>query len=93
MQAIARVAATIGMDPMDLLPEERRGDRPKGLSGEGFCQLRPEGASRSVRRDSGWDQKYGKLAPYHGIGVAGRDGVWRQGAFKHDTSAALVTGR
>ena len=44
-----------------------------------------------VRDASGWKDKYGKLPKWHGIGVGmGSMAAGARGAFKHDTSAAMV---
>ena len=44
-----------------------------------------------VAERSGWYEKYGKLPPYHGIGVGiGAMASGSKGVAKHDTSAAFV---
>ena len=91
MQAVTHVAKALKMDPMDLLLKNAVETGHKGLSGEVFASCGLKECIEAVRRKSGWNDKYGKLPPYHGIGVAvGAMAAGAKGAFKHDTSAALV---
>ena len=91
MQAVYHVARRLGMDPMDVLLKNAVEKGHKGLSGEVFASCGLKECIEAVRRMSGWDGKYGKLPPWHGIGVAiGAMASGAKGAFKHDTSAALV---
>lgn len=91
MQTVGRVARQLGMDPMDLLLKNAVEKDHKGLSGEVFASCGLKECIEAVRRMSDWDQKYGKLPAWHGIGVAiGAMASGAKGAFKHDTSAALL---
>lgn len=91
MQLVAKVAKSLDMDPMDLLLKNAVEPGHTGLSGEVFASCGLKECIETVRRESGWDDKYGKLPPFHGIGVAiGAMASGAKGAFKHDTSAAMV---
>jgi 4-hydroxybenzoyl-CoA reductase subunit alpha len=91
MQLVSRVARALGMNPMDLLLNNAVEKGHKGLSGEVFASCGLKECIEAVRRMSDWDRKYGKLPPWHGIGVAvGAMASGAKGAFKHDTSAAIL---
>jgi CO/xanthine dehydrogenase Mo-binding subunit len=91
MQLCTKIARTLGRDPIDFLRQNAIEPGHKGLSGEVFASCGLKQCLDIVRRESGWDQKYGKLPKYHGIGVGiGAMASGAKGAFTHDTSAALV---
>jgi CO/xanthine dehydrogenase Mo-binding subunit len=91
MQLVAKIARSLDMDPMDLFMKNAVETGHKGLAGEVFASCGLKECIETVRRESGWDDKYGKLPPFHGIGVAiGAMAAGAKGAFKHDTSAAMV---
>ena len=91
MQLCFKIAKSLGKDPIDFLLHNAIGPGHKGLSGEVFASCGLKECLQTVRRESGWDDKYGKLPPYRGIGVGiGAMASGAKGAFKHDTSAALV---
>ena len=91
MQLVNKIAKSINMDPMDLLMKNAVEAGHTGLSGEAFASCGLKECIEIVRRESGWDDKYGKLPPNHGIGVAiGAMASGAKGAFKHDTSSAMV---
>jgi len=91
MQLCSKIAKSLGRDPIDFLRQNTIDAGHKGLSGEVFASCGLKECLDTVRRESGWDEKYGKLAPYHGIGVGiGAMAAGAKGAFTHDTSAALV---
>ncbi|MGI9330441.1 MAG: xanthine dehydrogenase family protein molybdopterin-binding subunit [Gammaproteobacteria bacterium] len=90
-QLLAKVARSLAMDPMDLLLKNAVEQGHTGLSGEVFASCGLKECIETVRRESGWNDKYDQLPPYHGIGVAvGAMAAGAKGAFKHDTSAAMV---
>jgi CO/xanthine dehydrogenase Mo-binding subunit len=91
MQLCTKIAKSIGRDPIDFLLQNAIGPGHKGLAGEVFASCGLKECLETVRRESGWAGKFGKLPPYHGIGVGiGAMASGAKGAFKHDTSAALV---
>jgi 4-hydroxybenzoyl-CoA reductase subunit alpha len=91
MQQLARAAKEIGMDPMDLLLKNAVEEGHHGMDGEHFASCGLKECLQKVREASGWDQKYGKLPKYRGIGVGmGSMAAGARGAFRHDTSAAMV---
>ena len=91
MQLVAKIARSLDMDPMDVFMKNAVEPGHKGLAGEVFASCGLKECIETVRRESGWDDKYGKLPPFHGIGVAiGAMAAGAKGAFKHDTSAAMV---
>jgi 4-hydroxybenzoyl-CoA reductase subunit alpha len=91
MQLCTKIAKSLGRDPIDFLRQNAIEAGHKGLSGEVFASCGLKECLDTVRRESGWDDKYGKLDDYHGIGVGiGAMASGAKGAFTHDTSAALV---
>lgn len=91
MQLLAKIAHQLKMDPMDLLLQNAVEKGDKGLAGEVFASCGLKECIETVHRESDWDNKYGKLPEWHGIGVAvGAMAAGAKGAFKHDTSAAIV---
>ncbi|MGI9309202.1 MAG: xanthine dehydrogenase family protein molybdopterin-binding subunit [Gammaproteobacteria bacterium] len=91
MQQLQRIAKTLEMDPIELLLKNAVETGHKGMSGETFASCGLKECLEKVRDASGWNEKYGKLPPYHGIGVGmGSMAAGARGAFKHDTSAAMV---
>jgi len=96
MQQLLRIAKHLGRDPMDLLLQNAIEEGHKGMSGEHFASCGLKECIETVRAASGWNDKYGKLTPtadgkLRGIGVAiGSMAAGARGAFKHDTSAAMV---
>ncbi|MEE4186100.1 MAG: xanthine dehydrogenase family protein molybdopterin-binding subunit, partial [Gammaproteobacteria bacterium] len=91
MQQLQRIAAFLGRDPIDFLLQNAVQTGHKGLTGEHFASCGLTECLETVRDASGWNDKYGKLEPYHGIGVSmGAMAAGARGAFKHDTSAAMV---
>jgi len=91
MQLCSKIAKSLNRDPVDFLLQNAIDPGHKGLSGEVFASCGLKECLETVRRESGWADKYGKLPEYHGIGVGvGAMAAGAKGAFKHDTSAALV---
>jgi len=91
MQQLQRIAARLGRDPIDFLLQNAIEAGHKGLTGEHFASCGLKECLEVVRDASGWNDKYGKLEPYHGLGVSmGAMAAGARGAFKHDTSAAMV---
>jgi CO/xanthine dehydrogenase Mo-binding subunit len=91
MQQLQRIAKEIDMDPIDLLLKNAVEKGHIGMSGETFASCGLKECLEKVRDASGWKDKYGKLPKYHGIGVGmGSMAAGARGAFKHDTSAAMV---
>jgi len=91
MQQLQRIAAELGMDPMDLLLKNAVEKGHRGMTGEHFASCGLKECLEKVRVASGWNDKYGKLPKWHGIGVSmGSMAAGARGAFKHDTSAAMV---
>jgi len=91
MQQLQRIAAELGMDPMDLLLKNAIEAGHHGMTGEHFASCGLKECLEKVREASGWNDKYGKLPKWHGIGVSmGSMAAGARGAFKHDTSAAMV---
>ncbi|MDH3429452.1 MAG: xanthine dehydrogenase family protein molybdopterin-binding subunit [Gammaproteobacteria bacterium] len=91
MQLCSKIAKSLDRDPIDFLLQNAIDPGHKGLSGEVFASCGLKECLETVRRESGWEDKYGKLPEYHGIGVGiGAMAAGAKGAFKHDTSAALV---
>ena len=91
MQQLQRIAAELGMDPMDLLLKNAVEKGHRGMTGEHFASCGLKECLEKVRAASGWNDKYGKLPRWHGIGVSmGSMAAGARGAFKHDTSAAMV---
>jgi 4-hydroxybenzoyl-CoA reductase subunit alpha len=91
MQQLARAAAEIGKDPIDFFLDNAVDQGFTDIIGGTFASCGLKECLEKVRAASGWDDKYGKLPPYHGIGVAiGAMASGVKGAFKHDTSAAML---
>jgi 4-hydroxybenzoyl-CoA reductase subunit alpha len=91
MQLCTKIAKSLDRDPIDFLRQNAIDPGHKGLSGEVFASCGLKECLDTVRRESGWDDKYGKLPDYHGIGVGiGAMASGAKGAFTHDTSAALI---
>jgi len=91
MQQLNRAALAIGHDPIDLFLANAAEQGFTDLIGGTFASCGLKECLEKVRDRSGWNDKYGKLPPYHGIGVAiGAMASGVKGAFKHDTSAAMV---
>lgn len=96
MQQIARGAKQLGLDPMDVMLKNAIEEGHRGMTGEHFASCGLKECLEKVREASGWDAKYGKLTPtadgkLRGIGVGmGSMAAGARGAFKHDTSAAMV---
>jgi CO/xanthine dehydrogenase Mo-binding subunit len=91
MQQLQRIAAELGMDPIDLLLKNAVEKGHRGMTGEHFASCGLKECLEKVREASGWNDKYGKLPKWHGIGVSmGSMAAGARGAFKHDTSAAMV---
>jgi len=96
MQQIAKGAKQLGLDPMDVMLKNAIETGHKGMTGEYFASCGLKECLQKVRDASGWDNKYGKLTPtpegkLRGIGVGmGSMAAGARGAFKHDTSAAMV---
>ncbi len=91
MQHLTRVAEKIDMDPIDFFLANAVEAEHKAPDGAylGSCGLKE--CLEKVSAASGWKDKYGKLPPYHGIGVGiGSMSSGAKGAQKHDTSAAFV---
>jgi CO/xanthine dehydrogenase Mo-binding subunit len=94
MQHMNRVAAELGMDPLEFHLKNAVGPGHAAMDGSVFasCGLR-ECIEQAAAR-AGWKDKYGKLAPrdgkYRGIGMGiGAQASGSKGA-DNDTSAALV---
>jgi CO/xanthine dehydrogenase Mo-binding subunit len=91
MQLINTAAKKMGRDPMDLLYQNAIEEGHVGLSGEWFASCGLKECIETVRKASDWDKRYGKLEPYHGLGVGiGSMAAGAKGAFRHDTSAVMV---
>jgi len=96
MQQIARGAKELGLDPMDVMLNNAIETGHRGMTGEHFASCGLTECLEKVRDASGWKDKYGKLTPtadgkLRGIGVGmGSMAAGARGAFKHDTSAAMV---
>lgn len=91
MQLCTKIAKDLGRDPIDFLKQNAVEAGHVGLSGEVFASCGLKECLDIVRRESGWDDKFGKLPEWHGIGVGiGAMAAGAKGAFKHDTSAAQI---
>ncbi len=91
MQQLNRAAGAVGMDPIEMFLQNAPEQGFTDLVGGTFASCGLKECLEKVRDRSGWNAKYGKLPPYHGIGVAiGAMASGVKGAFKHDTSAAMV---
>jgi CO/xanthine dehydrogenase Mo-binding subunit len=96
MQQLMRAAKHLGRDPIDFLLQNAIEAGHKGMTGEHFASCGLKECLEKVRDGSGWNDKYGKLTPtadgkLRGIGVSfGSMAAGARGAFKHDTSAAMV---
>jgi CO/xanthine dehydrogenase Mo-binding subunit len=91
MQQLNRAAKEINQDPIDMFLANAAETGFTDLIGGTFASCGLKECLEKVRDRSGWNAKYGKLPPYHGIGVAiGAMASGVKGAFKHDTSAAMV---
>ncbi len=85
------IAQDLGIDPVDLRLKNvfEKGDTTIGKVHFESCGLKE--CIEKASKKSGWKQKYGKLPPYHGIGI-GVGGIHCGGKMvhDHDTSAAFV---
>ena len=91
MQLINTTAKKIDRDPIDLLYQNAIEEGHTGLSGEWFASCGLRECIETVRKASDWDNRYGKLESYHGLGVGiGSMAAGAKGAFRHDTSAVMV---
>jgi CO/xanthine dehydrogenase Mo-binding subunit len=96
MQQMLKAAKALNMDPMDLMMKNAIETGHHGMTGEYFASCGLKECLQKVRAASDWDNKYGKLTPtpegkLRGIGVGmGSMAAGARGAFKHDTSAAMV---
>lgn len=91
MQQLNRAARQIGQDPIDMFLSNAAEQGFTDLVGGTFASCGLRECLEKVRDRSGWTNKYGKLPPYHGIGVAiGAMASGVKGAFRHDTSAAML---
>ena len=91
MQQLGEVAESVGKDPMDLFLDNCVDEGFTDIVGGTFASCGLTECLEKARERSGWNDKYGKLPKYHGIGVAiGAMASGVKGAFKHDTSAAML---
>ena len=91
MQLCTKIAKDLGIDPIDFLKQNAVDPGHVGLSGEVFASCGLKECLDIVRRESDWNDKFGKLPEWHGIGVGiGAMAAGAKGAFKHDTSAAQI---
>jgi 4-hydroxybenzoyl-CoA reductase subunit alpha len=96
MQQLMRIAKALDRDPIDFLLQNAIEAGHHGMTGEHFASCGLKECLEAVRDASGWNDKYGKLTPtadgkLRGIGVGmGSMAAGARGAFKHDTSAAMV---
>jgi len=91
MQQLNRAAQQIDMDPIDMFLANAAEQGYTDLVGGTFASCGLKECLEKARDRSDWKSKYGKLPAYHGIGVAiGAMASGVKGAFKHDTSAAMV---
>ena len=91
MQQLNRAARQIGQDPIDMFLANAAEQGFTDIVGGTFASCGLKECLEKVRDRSGWKDKYGKLPKFHGIGVAiGAMASGVKGAFKHDTSAAMV---
>ncbi|MDH5256095.1 MAG: molybdopterin-dependent oxidoreductase, partial [Gammaproteobacteria bacterium] len=61
MQLCTKIARSLGRDPIDFLRQNAIEAGHHGLSGEVFASCGLKECLDIVRRESGWDQKYGRL--------------------------------
>ena len=91
MQQLTHAAQAIDKDPIDFFLDNAVDEGFTDLVGGTFASCGLQDCLEKVRVASGWNDKYGKLPPYHGIGVAiGAMASGVKGAFRHDTSAAMI---
>ena len=91
MQQLAHAAEEIGKDPMDFFLDNAVDEGFTDLIGGTFASCGLKECLQKARAASDWDSKYGKVPPFQGIGVAiGAMASGVKGAFKHDTSAAML---
>jgi len=91
MQHLNHVAEEMKIDPLafHLANAVEQGHTAKDGTTFWSCGLKE--CLEKVAERSGWYEKYGKLPPYHGIGVGiGAMASGSKGMAKHDTSAAFV---
>lgn len=91
MQQLQRTADQLGIDPIEFLLKNAIEADHWGMTGEHFASCGLKECLEKVRDASGWRERYGKLPEWHGLGVGmGSMAAGARGAFKHDTSAAMV---
>ena len=91
MQQLQRTADKLGIDPIDFLLKNAIEAGHHGMTGEHFASCGLKECLEKVRDASGWRERYGKLPKWRGLGVGmGSMAAGARGAFKHDTSAAMV---
>jgi 4-hydroxybenzoyl-CoA reductase subunit alpha len=91
MQQLQRIADQMNIDPIEFLLRNAIETGHQGMTGELFASCGLKECLEKVRDASGWNDKYGKLPKWRGIGVGmGSMAAGARGAFKHDTSAAMV---
>ncbi len=91
MQHLTRVAEELGMDPLAFHIKNAVSKDHTCKDGTFFGSCGLKECLEAVRDKSGWQEKYGKLTLYKGIGVGiGAMASGAKGRWKHDTSAAFV---
>ena len=90
-QHLDLLAQDLGIDPVDLQLKNAFEKGGTTLSGTRFDSCGMKECIKKTARASGWKKKYGKLPPYHGIGIGcGVMSSGGKGMFLHDTSAAFI---
>ena len=91
MQQLQRAADQLEIDPIEFLMKNAIETGHHGMTGEHFASCGLKECLEKVRDASNWNERYGKLPKWRGLGVGmGSMAAGARGAFKHDTSAAMV---
>lgn len=90
-QHLDLIARDLGINPVELQLKNAVDKNYTTVKGTRYASCGLKECIRTVARKSGWNKKYGKLPPWHGIGIGcGVMSSGGKGMFVHDTSAAFI---
>jgi 4-hydroxybenzoyl-CoA reductase subunit alpha len=85
------IAQDLGIDPVEIRLKNAVDKKYTTPSKIHYASCGLKECIKEASKRAGWKKKYGKLPPYHGIGIGcGVINSGGKGMFAHDTSAAVV---